>query len=233
MNGEAPRIDRPRSAVTRAILRAFREVRRSSTAGLHWRRQGEFITFRWHGFVRAPDVPMLFARHDREVALIRRVLAGRSFSRCLEFGCGFGRLSPTLAGLAESHVGVDINADALRAAQSAYPELSFALVDGERLPFDERSFDLVVCWTVLQHVPPARVANVLAEIRRVASRDGLLLLCESTRYAGQPSRHCWERSVGFYEDAFDEWRLADCETIAALESLPGMTAPTVMLFEPR
>jgi len=218
--------------VTRALLRAFREVKRSSTAGLHWKRKGEYITFEWNGFVRAPDIPMLFWRHHRETTVIRDLLGGRSISRCLELGCGFGRLSPTFADLAETHVGADINPDALRAARSAYPDLTFMLVDGERLPFPDHSFDLVASWTVLQHVPPTKIAGVLAEIKRVASRDGVVLLCESTRNAGQPSRHCWERSTGFYEQAFAEWRLARCTVIDELDAFPGMTAPCVMLFAP-
>ena len=176
---------------------------------------------------------MLFARHHRETTLIRELLGGRSFSRNLEVGCGFGRLSPTFADLADSHVGVDINAGALRVARSAYPSLTFLAVDGERLPFPDRSFDLVACWTVLQHVPPSKIAGLLTEIKRVLSRDGVLLLCESTRNAGQPSRHCWERSREYYEEAFDEWRLAYCSYIDELDTFPGMTAPCVMLFVPR
>jgi len=233
VSGLPPRIDRSRSVTKRALLRALREFRPGSTAGLHWKRQGGYITCNWNGFVRAPDIPMLFARHHHETTVIRELLGGRSFSHSLELGCGFGRLSPTFASLAESHVGVDINADAIRAARSAYPSLRFLPVDGEHLPFPEHSFDLVATWTVLQHVPPDRIAGLLAEIKRVLSRDGVVLMCESTRDAGRPSRHCWDRAPSFYEDAFEELRLAHCSYIEELDRLPGMTAPCVMLFVPR
>jgi len=233
VRASAPRIDRSRSLIKRAVLRAFRHARPDSTAGLHWKRLGDHITFEWNGFVRAPDIPTLFGRHYHETTLIRDVLGDRSFSRCLELGCGFGRLSPTYAELSESHVGVDINADALRAARGAYPNLTFLHVDGDRLPFPDSSFDLVASWTVLQHVSPTKIDGLLAEIKRVASRHGIVLLCESTRDPGRPSRHCWDRSPDYYEEAFDEWRLAYCSCIDELDSVPGMTAPCVMLFVPR
>jgi hypothetical protein len=42
------------------------------------------------------------------------------------------------------------------------------------LPFPERSFDLVLCQDVLEHVPPADRPALLAELRRVARRWLLL-----------------------------------------------------------
>ncbi len=80
---------------------------------------------------------------------------------------------------------------------------------------------------------PDKISGLLNEIKRVLSRDGVALLCESACEAGAPSRHCWDRSPSFYEQALDEWRLDYCSYIDELDSIPGMTAPCVMLFVPR
>jgi SAM-dependent methyltransferase len=233
MSAPAHRSDRPPSVTKRAVMRALRQVVPNSTAGLQWRRQGEHITFEFGGFVAAPDIPMLFARHHYETALITELLSPRKFSRSLEFGCGFGRLSPTFAGLSQDHVAVDINSEALAAARDAYPELTFQLINGDHLPFPDGSFDLVVTWTVLQHVPPAKIAAAITEIKRVLAPGGVALLCEETRKAGESSKHCWHRAPDFYEQALDPLRLAHSSYIEEIDRLPGMDSPgRVMLFVP-
>jgi SAM-dependent methyltransferase len=233
MSAPAQRSDRPAALTKRAVLRALRQLVPNSTAGLQWKRQGEHITFTPAGFVAAPDIPMLFARHHYETALIRRLLDGYCFSQSLEFGCGFGRLSPTFASLSARHVAVDINAEALAIARTAYPDLSFQLVDGDHVPFPDNAFELVVTWTVLQHVPPGKIAGTIAEIRRVLAPGGVVLLCEETRHAGQPSKHCWHRTTEFYEQALAPLRLTYSSYIEEIDRLPGLSSPgRVMLFVP-
>lgn len=167
----------------------WRRINRKSTAGLNWKRQGEFITFEWDGFVAAPSIPMLFARHSYEIALINRLVGDKDLQHSLEFGCGFGRLTPTFAELSARHTAIDINAEALDAARTAYPHLDFIHMTSANLPFNDDTFDLIVTWTVLQHVPPHLIEATLADVIRVLSPTGRVLLCEETRKAGEPSRH--------------------------------------------
>jgi SAM-dependent methyltransferase len=176
----------------RVATAVYRRINRNSTLGLAWKPHGEFVTFEWDGFVSAPSIPALFARHHYETALIRRLLREKNVQRSLEFGCGFGRLSPTFADVSSQHTAIDINADAIAAARAAYPELDFRVSDG-KLPFDDDAFDLVVTWTVVQHVRPELIDDVLADIMRVLAPGGRLLLCEETRDPGGSDRHCWHR----------------------------------------
>lgn len=225
------------SPATRTIKRIataiYRRVNRRSTRGLAWKRQGAHVTFEWDGFVAAPSIPMLFARHHYETAVIAQLLAGKVAQHGLEFGCGFGRLSPTFACMARRQIAVDINEEAIRAATIAYPGLDFRTCDGHRLPFDDSTFDLVVTWTVLQHVPPDRIDGVLADLVRVLQPAGRLLLCEETRLAGEPSRHSWHRAPAFYEERFSPLRLTHSSYIDEIDRLPGLASPgRVMLFEP-
>lgn len=218
---------------TRIATGIWRRIDRASSAGLEWKRQGELITFTPDGFVEAPSIPLLLARHHYEVALITRLVADLDVQRSLEFGCGFGRLTPTLAGLSTAHTAIDINADALAAARCAYPQLEFRHSTGATLPFDDGTFDLIVTWTVLQHVPPHLIDATLDDIMRVRSPPGRLLLCEETRLAGAPSRHSWHREAAFYERRFAPLELTYSSYIEEIDRLPGMSSPgRVMLFEP-
>jgi SAM-dependent methyltransferase len=211
----------------------YRRLNRNSTCGLTWRHEGDFITFKWDGFVCAPSIPMLLARHNYETALIEQLLADKGVQRSLEFGCGFGRLTPTFARLSAKHIAIDIDPKALSLARRAYPHLDFRLSDGGKLPFDDNTFDLVVTWTVLQHIRPELIDEVLADILRVLLPDGRLLLCEETRPGDRP-RHSWGREPSFYEERFQPRRVTHSDYIEAINRIPGMASPgRVMLFEGR
>ena len=98
-------------------------------------------------------------------------------ARVLEIGCGTGGVTRTLAqwpGVGEA-VGIDPSTIFLSKARelgSAISNLSFEHGDGRSLPFDDKSFDVVVVHTTLCHVPDP--AGLTAEAFRVLRPDGWL-----------------------------------------------------------
>jgi SAM-dependent methyltransferase len=66
-------------------------------------------------------------------------------------------------------VGVDI-ADSVESRARTREDAEFVIFDGVHLPFDERSFDLVYCKQVLEHV--AHPAPLIAEVARVLRPGG-------------------------------------------------------------
>ncbi len=90
----------------------------------------------------------------------------------LEAGCGTGLVLEGLARLAKRAVGVDISAGMLEKAR----ERGLEVVKGSvtDLPFADDSFDAVVSFKVLAHVPDLRRA--LAECARVTRPGGTLVL---------------------------------------------------------
>jgi ubiquinone/menaquinone biosynthesis C-methylase UbiE len=98
-------------------------------------------------------------------------------ARILEIGCGTGAVSRTLARRFEGCEVVGIDPGALfieraRRRAEGIEGLLFVVGDGRQLPFEDSSFDAVVCHTTLCHVPcPERV---LAEALRVARPSGWL-----------------------------------------------------------
>ena len=204
-------------------------------------RQGEFVTFRPEGFVEAKDPGSLLCRHYYEVRQLRRSLGliaeqGVKPGRSLEVGCGFGRLSPYIAEHFEHHTAVDINAWAVSEASQFYPEISFSVASATELPFPDHSFDVVITWTVLQHIPNSLIGKALSEIKRIANPKSLIILCEATLSAGTPEKswqHTHDRFPEFYAEAFSPRKLIVSEFIAELDRISSLGSPgRLMVFGP-
>ena len=87
-------------------------------------------------------------------------------ARILEIGCGTGAVARALARRLDASEVVG------RRRAEGIGRLSFVTGDGRDLPFDDSSFDAVVCHTALCHIPgPERV---LAEALRVTGPIGWL-----------------------------------------------------------
>jgi SAM-dependent methyltransferase len=204
----------------------------NSKFGPSWiRRPDGFFTFRDDGFVAASSPPMLLARHNWEIRYIRRLLRGVAAEQSLEIGCGYGRLSPIIAEYSRHHIGIDINLDALATARLSYPGLQFEEASATSLPFPDDSFGLVTTWTVLQHIPPDRFNEVVAEVKRVLLANGTLLICEETRKLDADDQHTWHRPLETYAESFEPLTLLFESYIDEIDRLPGMETPgRVMLF---
>jgi len=94
----------------------------------------------------------------------------------LDVGCGTGEIIVRLAEKypEASFVGIDLENDHLERARQRCASLGvrarFEFGDALAMPFDDSSFEYVICRHVLQAVPDA--AAVLAEIRRVLRPGG-------------------------------------------------------------
>lgn len=102
--------------------------------------------------------------------------------RVLDYGCGSGYGSASIARVAEKVDAVDVSADALADAEAKFraANLHFRCVAPDRpLPFADGSFDLVLSFQVLEHVED--VDFYLDEVRRVLIPGGTLLLVTPNR----------------------------------------------------
>lgn len=85
----------------------------------------------------------------------------------IDYGCGNMPYADLLRAHGGKLVGVDV-------AQSSEQVVDVVIAPGAPLPFDDGSFDFVVCTQVLEHVPdPGRH---LSEMSRVLKPGGVLLL---------------------------------------------------------
>jgi len=113
------------------------------------------------------------ARKGRAEWVAQRLAAYQPES-ILEIGCGYGRLLCELCTRLDIPVtGVDFSPTQLRQARlflSGSPGPTLILARGERLPFPDRSFDMVVTSAVILHNPPRAAEAMRREVLRVAKR---------------------------------------------------------------
>lgn len=96
-------------------------------------------------------------------------------SRILEVGCGPGDLASNLFGtedLARQYVGVDISPEEVAKARRGCPGRDFRVATTYNLPFEDRSFDLVLACEVFEHLE--RPEEALREVERVCAAHLLL-----------------------------------------------------------
>ncbi|NLT07371.1 MAG: class I SAM-dependent methyltransferase [Solirubrobacterales bacterium] len=95
-------------------------------------------------------------------------------ARVLDIGCGGGSGTARLAETARTVTGVDVSPARIAEALAAHGSSArFLEGDMRRLPLDDDSFDVAVCFEALTHV--AEVERVLDELRRVLRPGGTLL----------------------------------------------------------
>jgi ubiquinone/menaquinone biosynthesis C-methylase UbiE len=120
---------------------------------------------------RNPVARYLMSAFLRNVVDLAR---GVEHGQILEVGCGEGHLSRHLVKHLEPGLQSYLASD-LEVGRSSCGEdrrLTFVQADACELPYDDDSFDLVVCCEVLEHLQRPEMA--LAEARRVARRAVLV-----------------------------------------------------------
>ncbi len=96
----------------------------------------------------------------------------QSKAKVLDIGCNTGRPLYYLTKLLNSKVGqgVDINLSAIELAKNNFPNLTFSVYDGFKLPVDDSTFDHVIIHHVIGHVQSPD--EILNEAYRVLAVGG-------------------------------------------------------------
>jgi len=105
-----------------------------------------------------------------------RALLPPTGGRLIEVGAGFGRLVDEYAGYREVVLFDSSQAllDGGRERLGGDPRLQFVLGDARTMPFEDASFDAVVCVRVAHHFPDA--GRVFREFARILRPGGVLVL---------------------------------------------------------
>jgi cyclopropane fatty-acyl-phospholipid synthase-like methyltransferase len=118
-----------------------------------------------------------------DVALLAELVTRlRPGDTVLDAGCGAG--VPVMRELTDAGmtvVGVDLSGTQIELARSRVPEADVAQADLVTLPFSDRSFDGLVSFYAVIHVPRAYHSAVFTEFRRVLRPGGVALLCLGAR----------------------------------------------------
>lgn len=167
----------------------------------YWGCQPDVSSDRRERFVRGD---LIAEDRAREVAGQIVALTGAPLTRSalvLEVGCGTAALSAALAADGAAHVvATDVSLAWLvlaraRIEHAALRGVQLVAATADRLPFADRSFDLVVAADVVEHVPD--VAPAVDDCFRVLGRGGHLWLSTPNRFSPTPEPHVRLLGIGF------------------------------------
>ena len=120
--------------------------------------------------------------------------------RALDFGCGAGGLTYRIAERCSEAAGIDIEQYKIDHANQQRERLGtnveFVCYDGETIPFEDNSFDLIFCIDVAEHLP--RLEHYLSELARVLKPDGDLLLSFGPPWMHAHGKHMWSKLPGWW-----------------------------------
>jgi len=135
------------------------------------RRPGWHQRLRRSLFITHPLGALVFPSHILRSALCRAIRqhATDIGGRVLDYGCG-SKPYESLFEKAAEYIGIDVEQAGHDHANSKVD----VFFDGKTIPFADGSFDSVVCFEVLEHVPD--LAASLADIQRVLVPGGSVLL---------------------------------------------------------
>jgi methionine biosynthesis protein MetW len=172
-------------------------------------------------------------RHAENPVVVRQVRACLPRGgRVLDLGCGSGVLLGRLAGHAGYRAGVELSTIAAAAATHVADRVVTSPVTAP-LPFDDSSFDVVVCADILEHLPDPRAA--LEAVARLC-RPGGAVVISVPNVANWQARLRLLRGVWRYEPTglFDtgHLRFLTRDTLAELVVGSGLTVESCIPARP-
>jgi SAM-dependent methyltransferase len=139
-----------------------------------------------------------WGNHLSNVEFLGRTGLLASHRKVLEIGCGMGLILSWLAEHGHDAIGIDMNPAAVAACKD---DLTVLEANGEDLPFEDESFEIVMSFDVLEHIPDTD--RHLLEVRRVLRPGGWYLFQTPNKWTNIPFEILrWSKRYGIRR-AFD------------------------------
>jgi len=114
--------------------------------------------------------PLVRYIHTKRLEIVKALVTGNK-GKLLDCGCGEGHLLQEVGG---EKYGIDSSHFALTKARERNPDAEILKGDLTHLPFDDSSFDMVICSEVLEHIRDYRSA--VSEIIRITKKAGRMVI---------------------------------------------------------
>ncbi len=151
--------------------------------------------------------------------------SGSKGMRVLDVGCGNGYVLSQYARFGAEVAGVDLTETALDLSRKRFALANlrgdFRVTDGDRLPFDDESFDIVCSMGVLHHIADPR--PMIAEMRRVLKPGGQIILMLY-------HRRSWKYHVVFRVKRLLDSRYRGMSQQQALNMNDGAGCPLALVY---
>ena len=121
---------------------------------------------------------------ETNLEFLRRVGFAPGALTVLEIGCGKGALLARLHAMGHQVCGIDPDIEAVGHCKVSHPEIGVCIGLGDKLPFRDGSFDMVMSFDVFEHI--ADSDRHLREVRRVLKSGGTYLLQTPNKWTNIP-----------------------------------------------
>ena len=148
------------------------------------------------------------AGQERRLEMILRAAGDRVRGRVLENGCGVGMFAEKLSAQGGTVIGLEYDFE--RAAEAHTRARHILNAAGEKLPFPDGKFDLILSHEVIEHVQDDRAA--VAEMVRTLKPGGrIALFCPNRGYPFETHGIYWReeyhfRNIPFVNSLPRRWR---------------------------
>jgi ubiquinone/menaquinone biosynthesis C-methylase UbiE len=131
---------------------------------------------------------------DGLIDYLQKAYDFKNWQSALDFGCGIGRLTLSLADYFDTSVGIDISDTMISLAEHIAEErrptikgkIQYVLNKSNMLPFDNESFDLIYSSIVLQHMDKNNALYYIYEFVRVLKKGGFAVFQAPSRCLTTP-----------------------------------------------
>lgn len=136
--------------------------------------------------------------------------------KILEVGCNYGSLIHNLYKSGYKNVyGIDINKNSINQGKRSYKEIKKRIkqYDGKKLPFKDESFDVILMFDVIEHVPNIK-SFLKNEVYRVLRKKGNFIFQTPNKIINIP----WEI---INQKSFTKWKDYHCslQTLSSLKRI--------------
>ena len=118
--------------------------------------------------------------HRHRYNILKDILAGK---KVLDAACGTGYGTYTLSQWANHVTGIDISAEAIDFCRENYQNrnLSYLQMSVADMKFEDQSFDVIISFETLEHIPYELQCDFLKEVTRVLKDNGVLIMSTPDR----------------------------------------------------
>ena len=102
-------------------------------------------------------------------------------AKVLDLCCGAGQATQELVKHFQNVTGLDASPIAIQRAKRNVPQANYVEAFAEKMPFSDRSFDLVITNTAMHEMDSAQLQQIIEETYRILAPDGQFIIIDFHR----------------------------------------------------
>ncbi len=114
--------------------------------------------------------------------------------RVLNLGCGTGRFMDYTSD------GLDFSSEMMEVAREKFPEKEYCLSDADTTPYENDTFDEIICFHVIMHLTKEKTEDIFREVNRILKPGGKFIFdypSSSRRKLTNYKSNNWHGGNGF------------------------------------